>query len=357
MPMGKRGARGLVIVGLIALLVGGMGMGMPWTTKLRPSPLPAVPQAPAELAHWIDARERALPLRDDTAARIVWADPRHPRKTACSIVYLHGFTASQGEGEPLHRRLAQTFGCNLYLSRWPGHGLRNDDALRGVTAQGLLDAAAEAVAIGHAIGDRVILVGTSMGGALATQMTAQHAADADILATVLWSPLVSARNVSAQKLLAMPLGETLVKYRLNHGNDLIRGAVVDSPYWAQAGHLDGYVAAARLARGMTPQTFAQVRVPLFLGYFYRDGSHQDQTVSVAAMQSMLRQIGTPKAQVWSRNYPDAGDHVIASPLRSKASAEVFASTCRFLEQVAGLPPLHPHAQECAPAAALAETAD
>ncbi len=328
-------------------------MALSWTTKLRPSPLPAVPQSPADLQAWIDAREHTLALREDTAARIVWADPQHPRKTACSIVYLHGFTASQGEGAPLHRKLAQTFGCNLFLARWPGHGLRDDNALRGVTAQQLLDSAAEAVAVGHAIGERVILVGTSMGGALATQMTAQHAGDADIAATVLWSPFVSARDANGQKLLQHWWGRALIKRR-NHGDELVRGAAIDSPYWAKAAHLDGYAAAANLAQGMNRDTFSHIRVPLFLGYWYHDEAHQDPMVSVAAMQAMLQQVATPKAQVWARNFPGAGDHVIASPLRSKSSGAVFAATCDFLEQVAGLSPLHPHTGECAAQMAEAE---
>ena len=33
-----------------------------------------------------------------------------------SVVYLHGFSASQEEGDPVHYDFAQKFGCNLFLA-------------------------------------------------------------------------------------------------------------------------------------------------------------------------------------------------------------------------------------------------
>ena len=39
-----------------------------------------------------------------------------------------------------------------------------------------------------------------------------------------------------------------------------------------------------LETAMIPETFAKVTVPVFSGYYYKDETAQDPTVSVAAMQ-------------------------------------------------------------------------
>ncbi len=301
-----------------------------------PPALATLPSAPAELQAWVDARERAAgTLRPDNQARIVWADPAHPARTACAIVYLHGFGASQGEGAPVHQRLAQAFGCNLYLARLPGHGLVAADAMRGLDAQQLLDAAAQAVAIGHALGDKVILIGTSMGGGLALDVAAHEPKAIDAL--LLWSPLVrESKNALAP--LTWPWGLTWLRYTRNGGSDIVHGKS-DSPYWGADVQLDGYRSLAELTRGeLLPEQFARVTTPLFLGYYYHDEQHQDPTVSVASMLDMYTELGTPPALKRKQDFPDAGAHVIASPLRSKASDAVYQASRDFLQQVIGLTP-------------------
>ena len=44
-------------------------------------------------------------LKPDNEARIVWADSSR-QKTAYAIVYLHGFSASLGEGDPTDTDIA-----------------------------------------------------------------------------------------------------------------------------------------------------------------------------------------------------------------------------------------------------------
>jgi hypothetical protein len=65
------------------------------------------------------------------------------------VVYLHGFSASQEEGDPVHYEFAQKFGCNLYLSRLEDHGVDTTQPLANVTADRLWNSAKEAYAIGN----------------------------------------------------------------------------------------------------------------------------------------------------------------------------------------------------------------
>lgn len=305
----------------------------PWRGQVS---LPPVPQDPAALDAWIADRERAAgPLRPDTRARIVWADPAHPARTACAMVYLHGFTASQGEGAPVHADLARAFGCNLYLARLPGHGLRAPDAMRGLSAAGLMQGAAAALAIGRAIGDRVVLIGTSTGGALALALAAQH--PRAVAGLVLWSPLVRERGDRLDPLFR-PWGVPLMWLVHNHGHAVTHEPAM-GPIWTGDVHLDGYVALAELTRGqMTRATFRRVTAPVFLGYYDRDPAHQDPTVSVAAMLTMFDQLGTPPQARRKVDFPGADSHVIVSPLRSHAAAAVCRATRDALHDLMGLDP-------------------
>ncbi|MDQ1093635.1 pimeloyl-ACP methyl ester carboxylesterase [Xanthomonas sacchari] len=331
-PKRRRRWRLPVLIALFLLAL--IALGPRVSVALPQVAAPAVPQDPLALQAWIDARERATPgVRPDNQARIVWADPAHPGRRACAMVYLHGFTASQGEGAPTHVRLARSFGCNLYLPRLPGHGLVAADALRGVDAGRLLASAAEALAVTRVLGERVVVIGNSMGGALALQAVAANPRQVQTL--VLWSPLVREYGDQLQPML-WPWGAQLLAWTHNGGDPILRYPV-DSAYWADATHLDGYRALAALTRGgMQPATYARIHVPVFLGYYYRDPQHQDRTVSVAALQAMFTQLGTPPALRQAVDFPDADNHVLASPIRSRAVPAVFAATCRFLARQGGL---------------------
>ena len=295
--------------------------------------LPLVPTAPAALQAMVATGEQATAgIRPDNQARIVWADPAHPAPAACAIIYLHGFGASQGEGAPVHRELARDFGCNLFLPRLPGNGLASADAMRGIDAQQWLDDAARALAIGHALGRRVIVIGTSMGGGLALELAGREPAAVDAL--LLYSPLVREYRNQLDPMF-WPDGEWLLKYLKNHGRDHL-AYDQDSVYWAGQMHIDGYKAIAELRSSLTPSLFKAIRAPMFLGYYWADPEHHDTTVSVPAMLAMYGQIATPAADKRKRAYADAGAHVIVSPLRSKASAQVYADSRDFLHQVLGM---------------------
>lgn len=321
------------MLGLVIGLVVGLGPRVrPWNGALAMS---AVPSDPAALTAWIAAGEAAAgPLRPGAGARIVWADPAHPARTACAIVYLHGFTASQGEGAPVHADLARLFGCNLYLARLPGHGLQAPDAMRGLTAERLAQGAARALAIGGAIGDRVIVIGTSTGGALALDLAARF--PQALSGLVLWSPLVRERGNQLDPLF-WPWGLQLMWLVHNHGHDVTHAPAL-GPVWTGDVHVDGYVALAELTRGrMVAPVFHQVTAPVFLGYYDRDPAHTDPTVEVPAMREMFGQLGTPAALRRQVDFPQADSHVIASPLRSRTPDAVCRATRDYLHDVLRLP--------------------
>ena len=145
-------------------------------------------------------------LKDDNEARIIWADSSHSQ-TPYSIVYIHGFSASQGEGDPIHRGLAESLGANLYLARLKDHGLDYDDAFINLTPADLIDDAKEEIAIGRIIGEKVILASCSTGGTLSIALAPN---DPSIHSLVLMSPNIRIKDPNVS-MVTGPWGRQLIK--------------------------------------------------------------------------------------------------------------------------------------------------
>ena len=75
--------------------------------------MPMVPDSPAGVEHYVLQNESAHRLKQNNEARIVWANDSMKQVTDYCIVYLHGFSASQEEGDPVHRNIAAGSGGNL----------------------------------------------------------------------------------------------------------------------------------------------------------------------------------------------------------------------------------------------------
>src|SRR5687768_6942858 len=78
--------------------------------------LPFVPETPEALETYIKNHELRYNIKPENGARVIWNDSTR-NKTEYAVVYLHGFSASRMEGDPIHRRFAKKFGCNLFLPR------------------------------------------------------------------------------------------------------------------------------------------------------------------------------------------------------------------------------------------------
>jgi esterase/lipase len=160
-----------------------------WVGPTEPAVLAApAPELPplAELENWLADAEAAVPdLRPDAAKQIVWAGAAGDR-TDWAVVYLHGFSASREELRPVPDRVAADLGANLFFARLTGHG-RDGAAMAEATVADWMADTAEALAIGRALGRRVLLIGTSTGATLA----AAAALDADMARGVAGIVLVS----------------------------------------------------------------------------------------------------------------------------------------------------------------------
>ncbi|MBN8825392.1 MULTISPECIES: carboxylesterase [unclassified Spirosoma] len=288
-----------------------------------------------KLEQRIAESEHQSDVRPDNEARIVWADSLHKVKTPYSIVYLPGFSASWAEGDPIHREIAKRFGCNLYLARPAEHGINAPDAFKNITPANYAASAEQALAIGKALGEKVIVMGTSAGGMLSLYLAAHHP---EIDGLILYSPCIAVAN-PALKLVTGPWGKQILDL-VFRGDYLINTHYSGerSRYWLPKYHTNGLITLQTMLNTyMTPEQFQQVKQPVFLGYYYKDEDHQDQTVSVAAMLKMYDELGTPADKKRKEAFPDAGAHVIASHFTSKDLPGVYRATEAFMSDVLKLP--------------------
>ena len=115
------------------------------------------------------------------------------------------FLAARSQHAATVERLADFLGANLYSARLAGHGYRGADGGDGddpaaeagaslrdaATADALFRNAADAAAVGCALGERVVLFGCSTGGALCTWVAASKNFGHNVAAVVLISPAFS----------------------------------------------------------------------------------------------------------------------------------------------------------------------
>ena len=323
--------------GIVAVVLGVAVMGPRPEAGNLSGHLPMVNTNLVALEQEINQREAANPLvKSDNQARIVWADSSRKEKTPYSIVYLHGFGASQGEGAPVHTMLAERYGCNLYLARLKEQGIESDSAFKSLTAENLLASAREAVAIGYALGEQVIIVATSTGGSLGLVIAGENP---NVAGLILYSPLIAPYDEQLY-LLNKPWGVQLMEASLGADHLINNRTGLTKQYWSHYYHINGYVTLAVLVdQTMNRETFQRVKCPVFLGYYYKSEEEQDNVVSVAAMQPMFDQLGTSPSHKRKVVFPKAGNHVIASYIRSYDWRGVYQATDAFFQEIMDLKPV------------------
>jgi pimeloyl-ACP methyl ester carboxylesterase len=333
-PMRKRRRLWWLLIPLLLVLLFLAGP-KPATPVYSPE-MPEVPASPDSLENYIRAMESQHHLKPDNEARIVWLDSTR-KKTRYVLVYLHGFSASQGEGDPVHRYIAQKYGCNLYLARMAEHGIDTAEPMAALTADSYWASAKMALAIGKQLGDSVILMGTSTGGTQALQLAA--ALPDRIKALVLMSPNIAINDPNAW--VANQHWGLQLAHLITHSDYIISKedyGPLYRQYWYPKYRSEAVVALQEmLATTMNRSTFEKVTQPVGLFYYYKDQVHQDSTVKVSAELEMFDELGTPTSFKYKEAIPEAGTHVIGSSIRSHDVPGVEKGIIHFLSDILHLP--------------------
>lgn len=319
--------RGLKIsISLIALLVIVYFLGPQPQKPDFNYTLPAIADS-TNMDLYVSNIEQGHKIKPNNEAKIIWADSSH-QATDYAIVYLHGFSASQMEGAPVHENIAKQFHCNLYLARLAEHGIDTTEEMMNLTAENYWESAKQAYAIGKKLGKKVILMSTSTGGTLSLQLAAAYP---EIAGLIMYSPNIEIYNPTA------PLLND--HWGLQIARIVMKGNYMNIPftnseypkYWNTHYRLEGTIALQNLVEAtMNKALFKKISQPVLTLYYFKDEAHQDNVVKVGATQKMFAEISTPDSLKVLKAMPETGNHVLASPILSKDIAGVEKETALFI---------------------------
>jgi esterase/lipase len=282
------------------------------------------------LVDFIAKKENQHHVKEGNNAEIIWFDSLH-KKTEYAIVYLHGFSASREEGNPVHFNMAKKFGCNLYLSRLADHGIDTTEELVNMTAENLWESAKEALAIGKQLGNKVILMGTSTGASLALQLASQYP---DVNSLVLMSPNIAINNPAAWILnnhWGLQIGRMVNGSNYNFAND---SSVLYKKYWNWKYRIEALVQLQEyIETAMINENFKKVEQPVLCLYYFKDEQNQDQVIKVSDVKKMLGQLSTPDKYKIQKALPNVQNHVLGSYVLSKDIPAVETEISNFLTKV------------------------
>ncbi len=273
-------------------------------------------------------REGVKPGNEERLLRV------SPGKTPIAILYIHGFTASRGEGEEVMDRVARREGANIYYLRIPGHGTSIEDLAR-YSYRDFLDSSIEALLMMPQLGERVVVAGTSMGGTIATWLAANYPDRVD--GVILCSPFYDYVDAMG-RIFEYPGGQRfaeLLKGKVNYakrGPTSIEGW---QGYWYGKRYLSSVKTLDDL-RKLTAEESVYKRItdPVLLLYYYRDEKHQDGGASVAAMKEAYSKFNAGRPNPKSRAVVIAdGDHVLMSKWVKADKPRVEEACVRFLRDI------------------------
>lgn len=261
--------------------------------------------------------------------QVIWADPETKARTPLSIVYLHGFSATAAEIRPVPDLVADALGANLHYTRLTGHG-RGGEAMGEATVADWRRDLREALAVGRAIGDRVVVIGTSTGATLITL---------DLHAPDVLEGVAGVAMVAPNFRIASPAAQVLTLPLVRYWGPVLFGAErsfeasneAHGTYWTTRYPTVATMPLGALVAASNGQEFGALKVPA-LFYF----SDEDQVID----QSRTREI----AEAWGAASTirtvtlEPGDdplsHVIAGEIMSPSQTD--SATQALLDWIEGL---------------------
>lgn len=273
----------------------------------------------ADLDEYLDSSEaKVAGIQPNQHKDIVWADPSTRAKTPIAIVYIHGFSASPGEMRPLPDLIAAEMGANLYFTRLAGHGTTTRP-MADASVHAWVNDMAEAVAIGERLGDRVVIMGTSTGGALTTWILGQAHFRHRIAAVILCSPNYGLQAFGAS-LLTLPFAREMSRLVLGETRSFEPQTHLQRLYWTTTYPVEAILPMAETVKLATSTSVEKISIPaLFLI------SEDDSVVDPAITRNLASRWGGTWKLLEVPGVEDPSRHVLAGDAMSPATTEPVAA--------------------------------
>ncbi|TGQ47690.1 alpha/beta fold hydrolase [Mesorhizobium sp. M00.F.Ca.ET.216.01.1.1] len=306
----------LAVLGLVAFLVLAFLLGprvvVDTTIRFDPSVIDDDPQA------YLAREEAAVPdIRDGLDKEIIWADPMVHARTPLSIAYIHGFSASKGEVRPLPDEVADQLDANLFYTRLTGHG-QDGAAMTEGSVNAWINDYEEALAIGRAIGDKVIVISTSTGGSLAAWAATQPGASDGIAAIAFISPNFGVK-ASGADILTMPWGKEIAELIAGREHSFAPRNALHQKFWTCRYPIAATLPMAALTKLAYGAPVEKATIPALFIFSNSDQVvRPDRTREIAGRWGAAHELGP---------VDDTGDrdnHVIAGDALSPSTTAFLA---------------------------------
>lgn len=274
-------------------------------------------QLSGDLDIYLDASEAQFSdLKAGTEKTIVWLNPQQKEETPVSLVYIHGFSASRQETAPLSNRVAETLGGNLFYTRLTGHG-RSDDAMSEGTVNAWINDAVEAIAIGEAIGEEVILIASSTGASLLTWMAANGYLGDDVAAMVFISPNFGPAN-AASELLLWPWGKQIAQIAEGRYREWRPLNDRHARYWTYRYPSEALLPMMGVVKLARESDLSAVKQPVLVLY-----SRGDVVVAAEKTEALFAAFGSESKELVAVTTEHEWGHVLAGDILSPGTVELL----------------------------------
>jgi len=316
-------------------LVGAFGLVAQPRAPLR-FDAPALPEVEDPDA-WVERRRdesAGAGVRPQSLERLV---RHHQGRAGLAILYIHGFGSGRGEGEAVLDSLAEDLGANLYYLRLPGHGGSVEDHA-GAQAESYLQTVVDALAVTRALGHRVLVVGTSTGGLLATWLAATYPEDVDAL--ILASPFYQFRAAWMAPVIGSRWGFKVAHFFLGEYRDAdmydVRREEGYEDHWITRQRYEALIPLAQIRRHVArPKVFDGVVAPTLVLYHYASDTDHDMTIDLDAMHAAFDQFGgSHRHPANTKVAISDGNHILTSQWVRTDKGAVRGAIDRFLSRLA-----------------------
>lgn len=307
------------LVGRVLLLMVIIAAGMWWFGPYEDNDLSADFE-PRKFGEGIGVYFESIESRYDditpgTEKRVIWAGQRETR-TAYSVVYLHGYSATSEEIRPVPDLIAKALGANLVYTRLRGHG-RDGKALAEATVPEWMYDTAEALAAGRAVGDKVILLSTSTGGTMSAAAALDANMSKDIVAMIFVSPNFGLNNPAAS-LLTWPAARYWLPWFVGSQISFEPSNEQQKKFWTNSYPTAGLTTLAALVKAVVHLDFSKTEVQALFWF-----SDDDQVVRPDISRDIAKKWGG-KATVHTVTMgpqDDKNSHVIAGAIKSPGQTD------------------------------------
>ena len=157
------------------------------TVEKLPKNFPIVSNIPEDIDIYLQQKESEVSGIFPNAEKTIYWNNNTKDKTKYSIVFIHGFSTTGYQSKDFLEKLSTELDANLFITRLSGHGV-SYEGTKEMQIDNIMHDVSEAIIIGERIGENLILIGHSLGGALSMLAVDDEILSKKIDTLVLFAP-------------------------------------------------------------------------------------------------------------------------------------------------------------------------